>query len=422
MDHFEYKQGRLFAEGVDLADVAADVGTPFYVYSTATLVRHFQVFADALRGTNALVCFAVKANSNIAVVRTLAQLGAGADVVSGGELTRALTAGVPASKIVFSGVGKTDAEIEQALDVGVRQINVESEPELEAISRIATEKGVSASVALRINPDVDAGTHAKISTGTLETKFGIEWTRAHQVYARATSLPGLSVKGLAVHIGSQLHDLEPFRRAYERMRDLVAMIQKDGLTVESLDLGGGFGIPYGNEDHPVPNVEDYAQIVRETVGGLGLDLIFEPGRLIAGNAGLLVSRVLYVKEGATRTFLVVDAAMNDLIRPTLYNAHHDIQPLVETDAGAPTVEVDVVGPVCETGDTFATARRLPVMKAGDVLVFRTAGAYGAVQASSYNTRPLVPEVLVDGPRYAVVRPRLSAEDIIRRESMPEWLA
>lgn len=421
MDYFDYKNGRLAAEDVDISDIAAQVGTPFYVYSTATITRHYQVFSDALRGMNALVCYAVKANSNIAVVHALARLGAGADVVSGGEMSRALRAGVPASKIVFSGIGKTESEIAAALDAGIRQINVESVPELETISRIAIEKGVRAPVSLRVNPDVQAGTHAKISTGTLETKFGIEWTRAHEIYARAATMAGIETRGLAVHIGSQLHDMEPFRRAYERMGDLVAMLRKDGLDVSTLDLGGGFGIPYGNEQSPAPGVEDYAQVVRETVGGLGLEYIFEPGRLIVGNAGLLVSKVIYVKEGATRTFVVLDAAMNDLIRPTLYGAHHDIVPVKEPSGDSGEIEVDVVGPICETGDTFAKARRMAKLDAGDLVAIRTAGAYGAVQSSTYNTRPLVAEVLVEGARYGVVRPRMEIEEQIARENIPDWL-
>ena len=421
MDYFEYKNGDLYAEDVKLGDIADEIGTPFYAYSTATMTRHYQVFADALRGMNALVCFALKANSNVAVMRTLARLGAGADVVSGGELTRALKAGVPASKIIFSGVGKTDSEIALALDVGIRQINVESVPELEAIDRIATAKGVKAPIALRINPDIDAGTHAKITTGKLENKFGIEWTVAHEVYTRASKMGGISAKGLAVHIGSQLHDMEPFRKAYERMGDLVAMIRKDGLTVETLDLGGGFGIPYGDEDHPIAGIEDYARIVRETVGDLGVEYIFEPGRMIVGNAGVLATKVIYVKEGSTKTFVIVDAAMNDLIRPTLYGAHHEIVPAREPASDAENIEADVVGPVCETGDVFAKGKTIVRPRAGDLLAVRTAGAYGAVQSSTYNSRALVAEVLVDGDKFHVIRPRVEVEQMIALESMPNWL-
>ncbi len=420
MDHFEYKNGHLSAEDVKLGSIADEIGTPFYAYSTATLTRHYQIFADALHGMNALVCFAVKANSNIAVLRLLAGLGAGADVVSGGELTRALKAGIPASKIIFSGVGKTDEELSLALSIGIRQINVESVPELEAISRIASANGVVAPIALRINPDIDAGTHAKITTGTLENKFGIEWTLAHEIYSRANQMPGIEVKGLAMHIGSQLHDLEPFRKAYERMGDLVAMIRKDGLSIETLDLGGGFGIPYGDETAPMPNVEEYAQIVRETLGGLGVEYIFEPGRVIAGNAGVLVSSVIYVKEGSSKTFVIVDAAMNDLIRPTLYGAYHEIVPVDDPGKDVDMIEADIVGPICETGDTFVKSATLPRPEPGDLLAVRTAGAYGAVQSSTYNTRPLVAEVLVDGDKFHVIRPRLGVEEIISRESIAPW--
>jgi len=422
MDYFNYKNGRMYAEDVALADIAEQVGTPVYAYSTATLTRHFNVFADALRGLNALVCYAVKANSNQAVIRTLAGLGAGADVVSGGELTRALKAGVKARNIVFSGVGKTDAEIRMALGAGIKQINVESEPELERISAVAMDMGVEAPVALRVNPDVDAQTHEKISTGKLENKFGIEWTRVHEVYAKAAALPGIKVRGLAMHIGSQLLDLQPFRDAYVRAGDLVAMLRADGLSVEVLDIGGGLGIPYGGEgEADAPNPEAYAQVVRETLGGLDVELVLEPGRMITGNSGILVTGVIYVKEGATRTFLIVDAGMNDLIRPTLYGAFHNIVPEIEPAKDADLIDVDIVGPICETGDTFAKGRRLPAVKAGDLLVVRTAGAYGAVQSSTYNTRPLIAEVMVNGSDYAVVRERLSVEDIIAMDRLPAWL-
>ena len=422
MDYFNYKNGRLHAEDVALSDIAEQVGTPFYAYSTATLTRHFNVFADALRGLNALVCYAVKANSNQAVIRTLAGLGAGADVVSGGELTRALKAGVKARNIVFSGVGKTDAEIRMALKAGIKQINVESEPELERISAVASDMGVEAPIALRVNPDVDANTHEKISTGKLENKFGIEWTRVHEVYAKAANLPGIKVRGLAMHIGSQLLDLQPFRDAYVRAGDLVAILRADGLSVEVLDIGGGLGIPYGGEgEADAPNPEAYAQVVRETLGGLDVELVLEPGRMITGNSGVLVTGVIYVKEGATRTFLIVDAGMNDLIRPTLYSAFHNIVPETEPAKGAELIDVDIVGPICETGDTFAKDRRLPAVKAGDLLVMRTAGAYGAVQSSTYNTRPLIAEVMVNGADYAVVRERLSVEDIIAMDRLPAWL-
>jgi diaminopimelate decarboxylase len=422
MDFFHYKNGRLHAEDVALDTLAAEVGTPFYVYSTATLTRHVNVFADAFRGMNALVCFAVKANSNQAVISTLGQLGAGADVVSGGELKRALKAGIKPHKIVFSGVGKTEAEIEAALLAGIKQLNVESEPELERISKVAQRLGVIASVALRVNPDVDAGTHEKITTGRKENKFGIEWTHAHEVYKKAASLPGIKACGLAVHIGSQLLDLRPFREAYVRAGDLVAMLRADGLNVETLDIGGGLGIPYGDVDEATaPDPESYAQTVRETVGNLGLELICEPGRMIVGNAGLLVTGVEYVKEGSTKTFLIVDAGMNDLIRPTLYGAFHNIITVAEPNKGGERVEVDIVGPICETGDTFAKNRKLPPVKAGDLLAMRTAGAYGAVQASTYNTRALVPEVMVNGAKFAIVRERLEVEDLIALDRLPEWL-
>ena len=422
MDFFNYKNGRLHAEDVALDTIAEEIGTPFYVYSTATLSRHFNVFADALRGMNAMVCYAVKANSNQAVIRTLAALGAGADVVSGGELSRALKAGIKTHKIVFSGVGKSDAEIEAALNAGIKQLNVESEPELARISVIAQRLGVTAPVALRVNPDVDAGTHEKITTGRKENKFGIEWTRAHEVYKKAASLPGIKAQGLAMHIGSQLLDLKPFRDAYVRAGDLVAMLRADGLDVETLDIGGGLGIPYGDEDEAdAPDPESYAEVVRETVGNLGLELILEPGRMIAGNAGLLVTRVVYVKEGATKTFLIVDAGMNDLIRPTLYNAFHNIVTVAEPDRDGERVDVDIVGPICETGDTFAKNRRLPPVNAGDLLAVRTTGAYGAVQASTYNTRPLVAEVMVNGGQFAIVRERVEVEDIIALDRLPDWL-
>lgn len=422
MDFFNYKNGRLHAEDVAIDAIADEVGTPFYVYSTATLTRHFNVFADALRGTNALVCYAVKANSNQAVIRTLATLGAGADVVSGGELQRALKAGVKAHKIVFSGVGKSDGEIRAALEAGIKQINVESVPEMERISTIATDMGVSAPVALRVNPDVDAGTHEKITTGRKENKFGIEWTNAHEVYAKAAALPGIAVRGIAVHIGSQLLDLKPFRDAYVRAGDLVAMLRADGLPVETLDIGGGLGIPYGDEDEAgSPDPEAYAEVIRETVGNLGVELVLEPGRMIAGNSGLLVTRVEYVKEGATKTFLIVDAGMNDLIRPTLYDAYHQIVTVAEPDKGGERVNVDIVGPICETGDTFAKNRSLPPVQAGDLLAVRTAGAYGAVQASTYNTRPLIPEVMVNGGRFSIVRERVEVEDLIALDRLPDWL-
>ncbi|PIW31049.1 MAG: diaminopimelate decarboxylase [Rhodospirillales bacterium CG15_BIG_FIL_POST_REV_8_21_14_020_66_15] len=419
MDHFTYKNGLLSAEDVSLADLADRVGTPFYCYSRATLERHFRVFDEALAGLDHTICFAVKANGNVAVIKTLARLGAGADVVSGGELMRALAAGVPASKIVFSGVGKTRAEMAHALDAGIYQLNVESEPELVALSEVAAAKGVTADVAIRINPDVDAKTHAKITTGRAENKFGIDWDRARDIYARARDLPGIDARGIAVHIGSQLTDLEPYRRAYARLRDVALDLRAQGHDIQRLDLGGGLGIPYNEEQAPPP--ADYGAMVREIVGSLGCHVTVEPGRLIAGNAGVLVTRVLYAKEGSTRRFIIVDAAMNDLIRPALYDAYHAIVPVEEPPAGAPHLPVDVVGPVCETGDTFAVQRHLPAVKPGDLLAIRSAGAYGAVMASTYNGRPLVPEVLVSGGDHAVVRRRVEAEEIMAYDVLPPWL-
>lgn len=420
MDHFQYRDGRLCAEAVPLARIAEEVGTPFYCYATATIERHYRVFADAFAGLDATICYAVKANSNIAVIGTLARLGAGADVVSAGELKRALAAGVPPGRIVFSGIGKTGDEMAAALKAGVLQINVESEPELDVLGEVAGSLGVDAPVAIRINPDVDAGTHQKITTGKSENKFGIEWTRARAVYSRAAAMPAISVVGVAVHIGSQVTDLAPFRDAYVRMRDLVAMLRADGHPIERLDLGGGLGIPYGDEVTPTP--EEYAATVKSAIADLDCHIILEPGRVIVGNAGVLVTRVVHVKEGAMRTFVIVDAAMNDLLRPALYNAAHAIVPVTEAAAGTELMEVDVVGPICETADTFGSGRLLPAMKAGDLLAVRTAGAYGAVMASTYNARPLVPETLVKDATYAVVRERMSVDDMLARESFPPWLA
>lgn len=425
MNHFEYRDGQLYAEGVAVADIARRVGTPFYCYSTATLERHYQVFAEALKanGLDAVVCYALKANSNIAVIRTLAQLGAGADVVSEGELRRALAAGVPPDRIVFSGVGKTRDELAFAVSVGIMQINVESEPELYLLSEVAAEQGVRQPIAIRVNPDVDAGTHAKITTGKKENKFGIEWVAAHDIYRKASALPGVEVVGIACHIGSQLTDLQPFRDAFQRVRDLTAMLRADGIDIRRLDLGGGLGVPYepwGSHDVP-PLPAEYAAIIAESVGDLGCRIVLEPGRLMVGNAGILVSKVIHVKEGTTRTFLIVDAAMNDLMRPALYDAHHAIIPVKQPQADAEPVLVDVVGPVCETGDTFARQRSLPPIRTGEMIVFGTAGAYGAAMSSTYNTRPLVPEVLVKGSDFAVVRPRPTYEDMLSLETLPDWM-
>ncbi len=419
MDHFQYRNGQLAAESVPLEQIAKEVGTPFYCYSSATLERHYRVFTEAFEGLNATICYAVKANSNLAVIATLARLGSGADVVSAGELDRALGAGVPAGKVVFSGVGKTEAELAAALEAGILQINVESEPELEALSRIASARGVKASVALRVNPDVNAKTHAKITTGLKENKFGIEWTRAREIYAYAASLPGIRVSGVAVHIGSQLTDLQPFRDTFTRLRDLTVALRRDGHDIDILDLGGGLGVPY--HDQPVPSPAEYAQAVRDSLAGIGCRLVLEPGRAIAGNTGVLVTRVIYVKEGATRRFLIVDAAMNDLMRPALYDARHEILTLTQPSPETKAETVDVVGPICETGDTFATELALPPVAAGDLLAFRTAGAYGAVMASFYNSRNLAPEVLVSGKAFSVVRRRLEIKDVLKLESMPDWL-
>jgi diaminopimelate decarboxylase len=419
MNHFDYRDGQLHAEEVPLARIADAVGTPFYCYSTATLERHYQVLAAAVADLKATICFAVKANSNVAVIKTLAELGAGADVVSEGELRAALAAGVRPERIVFSGIGKTTDELAFALDAGILQINVESEPELEALNALALSKGLRAAIGLRVNPDVDAHTHAKITTGRLENKFGIEWTRARQVLRRAKAMPGIDVASVAVHIGSQLTELQPFRDAFVRLRDLVLMLKADGIVLRRLDLGGGLGIPY--DDRPPPSPADYAQVIRQTLGDLGCDLLLEPGRMLVGNAGVMVSRIIYVKDGATRRFIICDAGMNDLVRPAMYDAYHAILPVGQPADGAPRHPVDVVGPICESGDTFAQQRMLPPLVAGDLIAFATAGAYGAAMASTYNSRPLIPEVLVKGEDFAVVRPRPSYEAMLAQEKLPPWL-
>ncbi|MBZ9906739.1 diaminopimelate decarboxylase [Mesorhizobium sp. BR115XR7A] len=422
MNHFDYRDGVLHAEDVAIPDIAAQVGTPFYCYSTATLTRHYRVFVQAFAGLDTLVCYAMKANSNQAVLRTLAKLGAGADVVSEGELRRALAAGVPAGRILFSGVGKTAREMDFALQAGILCFNVESEPELELLSARAVALGKVAPISLRINPDVDAKTHKKISTGKAENKFGIPWQRARQVYARAATLPGIKVTGIDTHIGSQITELQPFDDAFALLVDLVGALRGDGHAIEHVDLGGGLGIPYRVDNNPPPLPDAYAQIVRKHVTKLGLKVMFEPGRLIVGNAGILVSEVIFVKEGDAKNFLVVDAAMNDLIRPTLYDAFHEIRPVVQPPADAPRMMVDVVGQVCETGDYLGLDRDLPRLMAGDLVAVSTAGAYGAVQAGTYNTRLLVPEVLVDGDRFHVVRPRPTYDELIGLDSVPDWLA
>lgn len=421
MDHFLYRDGQLFAEDVPLTEIAATVGTPAYVYSTATLTRHFTLFDEALSWGPHMVCYAMKAASNQAILKTLAELGAGMDVVSGGEYARAKAAGVAGDKIVFSGVGKTEFEIRQALEGGIRQFNVESEPELEAISKVATSMGVTAPVTIRVNPDVDAKTHAKIATGKSENKFGIPIAKARQAYADAAALPGIEVVGIDVHIGSQLTELAPFEAAYTKVAELTEALRADGHDIRRLDLGGGLGIPYTQSNEAPPLPTDYGALIQKTVGHLGCEVEIEPGRLIAGNAGILLSRVIYVKEGEGRNFLILDAAMNDLIRPAMYEAHHDIIPVIEPEPGHERVTYDIVGPVCESGDTFAKGREMPKLKAGDLVAFRSAGAYGAVMSSEYNTRPLVPEVLVKDDQHAVIRQRPTFDEIISRDTIPEWL-
>lgn len=421
MDHFQYHQGVLCAEGVPLPDIAADVGTPFYCYSTATLRRHYTVFTEAMDGLDVLVCFSAKANGNIAVLRTLGNLGAGCDVVSGGELRRALAAGIPAEKIVFSGVGKTSDEIRLALENGIGQINIESEPELERIHAIADELGTTASIAFRVNPDVHAVTHEKITTGRKEDKFGVAWDDAPRLYARAAQMSNVDVRGVAVHIGSQITDLAPFQAAFSKVAGLVRDLREQGIDIRTVDLGGGLGAPYRRDNDPPPSPTDYGAVVKETVGDLGCTILFEPGRVIAANAGVLVSEIVYVKHGETKTFVIIDAAMNDLLRPSMYDAHHDIMPVAESAPGHERQAYDVVGPICETGDRFAQESELPPLADGDLLAIMSAGAYGAVMASNYNARPLVPEVLVDGDSYAIVRKRPPVEDLWALESLPDWL-
>ena len=421
MHHFDYRGGVLSAEAVSLPALAQSVGTPFYCYSTATLERHYKVFAGAFAGVDALVCYAMKANSNQAVIATLAKLGAGADVVSGGELKRARSAGVPADKIMFSGIGKTADELAAAIDEGILCINVESEPELELLSSIAVSKGRAAPISVRVNPDIDPKTHHKIATGKAENKFGIPISRAREVYARAAKLKGLKVTGVDMHIGSQITDLDPFGDAFTLLAEFVRELRGDGHTISHIDLGGGLGIPYRDDNEPPPHPEAYAELVKRATRDLNCRLIFEPGRLLVGNAGILVTRVLFVKHGEAKNFIVVDAAMNDLIRPTLYDAHHEIWPVAMPAASARRIRADVVGPVCESGDFLALGRDLPEPKAGDLLAVMSAGAYGAVQAGTYNTRPLVPEVLVKGAEWAVVRPRLEVDQLIALDRMPAWL-
>jgi diaminopimelate decarboxylase len=419
MDHFEYRNGILHAEDVPLTRIAAEVGTPVYVYSRATLTRHARVFRDALAGLDPLICYAVKANGNQAVLKLLAAEGYGADVVSAGEMKRALAAGIPAGKIVFSGVAKTDAEIRAALEAGILQFNVESDAELDAIEQVAGAMGVTARVSLRINPDVDAGTHAKITTGKADNKFGIAWDRAIDVYAHARRLPHVEATGIDLHIGSQLSKLEPFEAAFTRTVELIRRLKAEGHPIRHLDLGGGLGIPYSDETPPAPQA--YAEMVHRVTGDLDLKLIFEPGRVIVGNAGLMLSEVVYVKETASKRFLILDAGMNDLMRPALYDAYHEVVAVTEPAAGAARAPVEIVGPVCESTDVFARERPMPPVARGDLVAFRSAGAYGATMSNTYNARELVPEVLVDGDRYAVIRPRQTVDELIAMDRVPDWI-
>jgi diaminopimelate decarboxylase len=421
MHHFAYRGGILHAEDVSLTALADDVGTPFYCYSTATLERHYAVFADAFASVDTLICYAIKSNSNVAVLRTLGRLGAGMDVVSEGELRRARAAGVPGERIVFSGVGKTRAEMAYALDEGIYAFNVESEAELRALSEVASAKDRVARIAFRVNPDVDARTHHKISTGRAEDKFGVPWQAAPGLYDLARRLPGIEAHGVHMHIGSQITDLEPFGQAFALIADLVGTLRDAGHDIRFVNVGGGLGVPYSQAQIP-PRPEVYAAVVREKLSRLGCKLLFEPGRLITGNAGILVTRVIYGKVTGAKRFLIVDAAMNDLIRPTLYDAHHDILPVAEMRADAPTTPMDVVGPVCETGDFLAKGRLLPPLGEGDLIAFMTAGAYGAVQSSTYNSRLLVPEVLVKGKQWSLIRPRPTFEAMLKAETLPGWLA
>jgi diaminopimelate decarboxylase len=421
MHHFTYRHGVLHAEQVDLNALADAVGTPFYCYASATLERHYRVFAQAFADVDALICYAMKANSNQAVIATLARLGAGADVVSGGELLRARAAGIPPEKIMFSGVGKTERELALAVDEGILCVNVESEPELELLAAIGAQKGRTADISIRVNPDVDPKTHAKIATGKAENKFGIPISRAREVYARAAKLEGVRVTGVDMHIGSQITALDPFSDAFALLADFVRLLRADGHVIRHVDLGGGLGIPYREDNEPPPDPEAYATVAKRATRDLDCRLIFEPGRLIVGNAGILVTRVLYVKHGEAKTFVIVDAGMNDLVRPTLYDAHHDLRPVREAAVGAPRLVADVVGPVCESGDFIAKDRQITEPRPGDLVAIMSAGAYGAVQANTYNTRALVPEVLVRKAEWALVRPRVGVEELIALDRMPAWL-
>jgi diaminopimelate decarboxylase len=419
MHYFAYRNGVMHAEAVNLIELAATVGTPFYCYSSATLERHYQVFAEAFSDVRSLVCYAMKANSNQAVIATLARLGSGADVVSGGELKRALAAGVPPDRIMFSGVGKTEPELAAAVDAGILCVNVESEAELQLLSTIASGKGRTANVSVRVNPDVDPKTHAKIATGKAENKFGIPISRAREVYARAAKMSGLRVTGVDMHIGSQITELSPFDDAFALLSEFVRALRADGHRIEHIDLGGGLGIPYREDNDPPPLPDAYAAVVKRATRDLDCMLIFEPGRLIVGNAGILVTRVLHLKQGEAKSFVIVDAAMNDLIRPTLYEAHHDIRPVTKRQSAR--IIADVAGPVCESGDFFALDREMAEPQPGDLLAIMTAGAYGAVQAGTYNTRALVPEVLVKDAQWALVRPRVEVDQLIALDRLPSWL-
>ncbi|MEO1307100.1 MAG: diaminopimelate decarboxylase [Pseudomonadota bacterium] len=421
MDHFLYRHRKLHAEDVAITDIAKAVGTPFYCYSTATLQRHYGLFEEALEGLDHTICYAMKSASNQALLTFLASLGAGMDVVSGGEYARAKAAGVSGDRIVFSGVGKTESEMRLALNGGVRQFNIESEPEMERLNQVASAMGKTAPITIRVNPDVDARTHEKISTGKKEDKFGIPISRAREVYARAAQLPSLQIVGIDVHIGSQLTELEPFEQAYRKVADLTLALRADGHEISRLDLGGGLGIPYARSNEAPPLPLEYGAMIKRTVGHLGCEVEIEPGRLISGNAGIMVSQVIYVKSGEDRDFLILDGAMNDLIRPAMYGAYHDIVPVAEPRPGLPQATYDIVGPVCESGDTFAKSREMPPVTAGDLVAFRSAGAYGAVMASEYNSRPLIPEVLVRDDQFAVIRHRPTYDEMIARDTVPEWL-
>jgi len=420
MHHFSYRNGILHAENVNLIELAEEVGTPFYCYSSATLERHYRVMDKAFEGTDHVICYAMKANSNQAVIKTMAMMGAGMDVVSEGELRRALAAGVPARKIVFSGVAKTAQEMAFALKEGIACFNVESEPELDLLSTIASRVGQRATVSIRVNPDVDAKTHAKITTGKAENKFGISWTKASEVYAKAAALPGIDVAGIDMHIGSQITELAPYEKAYSLMADLTKQLLNEGHNIRHLDLGGGLGVPYRGDNDVPPHPDEYGAMVKRVLGPLGLKLVLEPGRMFVGNAGILVTRVIYVKDGGAKHFVIQDGAMNDLIRPTLYDAHHDILPVLEERKGGEMIVTDVVGGICETGDYFAKDRRMPRPEQGDLLAIMTAGAYGAAQSGTYNSRPLIAEVLVNEDHFSIVRPRQSYEDLIGLDRLAPW--